>query len=160
MPAALPWGFKPCTDGVRRKGFIRQGRRFVLNLGAVGVIAEVEVNGKKCGTAWHAPYRVDITDALEEGPRNRIVVKVTNTWCNRLIGDEQKPDDCEWGKANPANVQLTVGRPLKRIPDFVMNDTPRPSKGRVGFCTWNYFGMNSELQPSGLIGPVTIEVYK
>lgn len=158
--AARPAISRPCTDGVSRKNFIGMGRRFVLNLGAVGVIAEVEVNGVKCGTAWHAPYRVDITDAFKAIRQNRIVIKVTNTWHNRLVGDEQEPDDCEWGKINPANVQLAVGRPLKRIPDFVMNDTPRPSKGRIGFCTWNYFGMNSELQPSGLIGPVTIEVYK
>lgn len=81
------------------------------------------------------------------------------------------PTDTVWDK--PVFVQgvfrktgagkLTLSaekRPLKRIPDFVMNDTPRPSKGRVGFCTWNYFGMNSELQTSGLVGPVTIEVYK
>ena len=36
----------------------------------------------------------------------------------------------------------------------------RPSKGRVGFCVWNYFGVNSKLQPSGLIGPVTLEKYR
>jgi len=150
----------PCTDGVPRGDFMRQGRRFELNLGAVGVIAEVEVNGRKCGTAWHAPYRVDITDALKDGARNRIVVKVTNTWRNRLVGDEREPDDCEWGKPKPTSGKLLPGRPMKRIPDFVLNGTPRPSKGRVGFCTWNYFDVDSELQPSGLIGPVAIEVYR
>ena len=36
----------------------------------------------------------------------------------------------------------------------------RPSKGRVGFCVWNYLGVNSKLQPSGLIGPVTLEKYR
>jgi hypothetical protein len=153
------WISRLCTDGVRRSDFMKGGTRFVLNLGEVGVIAQVEVNGKKCGTAWHAPYRVDITDALKQGDHNKIVIRVTNTWHNRLAGDETEPDDCEWGEANAKGATSFWGRPLRRIPDFVMKNEPRPSKGRVGFCTWNYFGVNSKLQPSGLIGPVTIEKY-
>ena len=153
------WISRLCTDGVRRSDFMKGGTRFVLNLGEVGVIAQVEVNGKQCGTAWHAPYRVDITDALKQRDHNKIVIRVTNTWHNRLAGDETEPDDCEWGEANAKGATSFWGRPLRRIPDFVMKNEPRPSKGRVGFCTWNYFGVNSKLQPSGLIGPVTIEKY-
>ena len=156
--AMTGWIARPCTDGVSRRDFMKDGSRYVLNLGQVGVIAEVWVNGKFCGTAWHAPYRVDITDALTSGDHNKIVVKVTNTWRNRLIGDELEPDDCEWGEAN-AKLTASAGRPLKRIPDFVMRNTPRPSKGRFCFTTWNYFGVNSQLQLSGLIGPVAIEKY-
>ncbi len=37
---------------------------------------------------WHTPYRVDATAALKPGA-NELVVKVTNAWVNRLIGDEQ-----------------------------------------------------------------------
>ena len=156
--AMTGWIARPCTDGVLRRDFMKGGSRYAINLGEIGVIAEVWVNGKFCGTAWHAPYRVDITDALTSGDHNKIVVKVTNTWRNRLIGDELEPDDCEWGEAN-SKLTASAGRPLRRIPEFVMGNMPRPSKGRLCFTTWNYFGVNSKLQPSGLIGPVTIEKY-
>ena len=150
------WRAIPCTDGVSRKNFMERNARYYLNLGDVGVMAEVFVNGKSCGTTWHAPFKVDVTGAIREGDENDIVVKVTNTWRNRLIGDEQEPDDCEWGVPNAKG---GVGRGLRRLPDFVFGNGERPSKGRIGFCVWNYFGVNSELQPSGLIGPVSIEKY-
>jgi hypothetical protein len=38
--------------------------------------------------AWHAPYRVDVTDALKPG-KNAVTVEVVNLWPNRLIGDKQ-----------------------------------------------------------------------
>jgi len=153
------WRALPCTDGVKRKNFFDRNARYVLNLGDVMVMAEVYVNGKYCGTVWHVPYKVDVTGALREGDENDIVVKVTNTWRNRLIGDEQEPDDCVWGIPN-AKSGARSGRGLKALPDFVFGNGERPSKGRIGFCVWNYFGVNSELQPSGLIGPVTIEKYR
>ncbi len=64
----------------------REGR-YVLDLGEVGDIAEVFLNGHNCGTLWKAPYRVDITDALAAG-HNDIVIRVTNKWANRLIGEK------------------------------------------------------------------------
>ncbi|MCP3733534.1 glycoside hydrolase [Sphingomonas sp. RP10(2022)] len=62
--------------------------RTILSLGAVGDIAAVSVNGTPVRTVWHAPYRVDITDALRRGS-NRIEVTVANRWVNRLAGDAQ-----------------------------------------------------------------------
>lgn len=59
-----------------------------LDLGAVGDLAQVSVNGIDLGTAWHAPYRIDIGRAVRKGA-NRIEVRVANTWVNRLIGDAQ-----------------------------------------------------------------------
>ena len=59
-----------------------------IDLGDVKNLAEVSVNGKTLGTVWHSPYRVNITSALKPGA-NELVVKVTNAWVNRLIGDEQ-----------------------------------------------------------------------
>lgn len=153
------WCALPCTDGKRRRRFMYDAKRYVLNLGAVGIIAEVTVNGKACGTLWHAPYRVDVTGALKEGDHNEIVIRVTNTWRNRLIGDKRLPDDCEWGEAN-AKAGSGIGRGIRRLPEFLFTNGPRPSSGRIGFCVWDYFGINSPLQPSGLIGPVTIEAYR
>jgi hypothetical protein len=59
-----------------------------IDLGDVKNLAEVAVNGKSLGIIWHPPYRVDATDALKPGA-NEITVRVTNSWVNRLIGDEQ-----------------------------------------------------------------------
>ena len=153
------WRALPCADGGSCRNFVEKSARYVLNLGEVMVVAEVYVNGKFCGTAWHAPYRVDVTDAIREGDVNDVVVKVTNTWRNRLIGDELEPDDCEWSVPKGAAGRHS-GRGLRRLPDFVFGGGERPSRNRVGFCVWNYFGVNSELQPSGLIGPVTLERHR
>lgn len=59
-----------------------------LDLGRVGDLAEVRVNGAVVGNAWHAPYRVDLGRSLRPG-RNVLEVRVANTWVNRLIGDAQ-----------------------------------------------------------------------
>ncbi len=40
------------------------------------------------GIFWKPPYRVDVSSALKPG-RNRIEVRVTNMWPNRIIGDRQ-----------------------------------------------------------------------
>jgi hypothetical protein len=62
--------------------------RIQLNLGELRNLAEVFVNGRSMGVLWSAPFRLDITNALKAGD-NRIEIKVTNLWANRLIGDKQ-----------------------------------------------------------------------
>ncbi len=66
--------------------------RMFLDLGDVANIAEVTLNGRACGIAWTAPYRVDVTQVLEQGI-NKLDIAVTNTWANRLIGDHALPED-------------------------------------------------------------------
>lgn len=66
----------------------RSGQPLWLDLGAVGDVAEVSINGTKIGTAWHAPFRIDIGGAVRAG-ENRLEIKVANLWVNRLIGDAQ-----------------------------------------------------------------------
>ena len=61
-----------------------------IDLGDVKNLADVTINGKDLGVAWHAPYSVDATKALKPGT-NEVTIKVTNAWVNRLIGDQQ-PD--------------------------------------------------------------------
>ncbi len=62
-----------------------------LDLGIVHDLAEVTLNGTPCGVAWTPPYRVDIGRALREGA-NEVRVAVTNTWFNRLAGDQDLPE--------------------------------------------------------------------
>ena len=65
-------------------------KRVWLDVGEVSNIATVYVNGVNCGVAWTAPFRVEITNALREGT-NELKLAVTNTWANRLIGDQFLP---------------------------------------------------------------------
>jgi len=66
----------------------RAGRPLMLDLGKVGVVARVRVNGRDVGTVWHSPYRVEIGEVVKPG-MNRLEVEVANLWVNRLIGDRQ-----------------------------------------------------------------------
>jgi hypothetical protein len=65
---------------------VRPGAPLLLDLGKIGDVAEVRVNGRLVGTVWHAPYRLDIGAATRSGA-NRLVVWVANLWVSRLIGD-------------------------------------------------------------------------
>jgi hypothetical protein len=67
---------------------ITKGSQIFIDLGDVKNLAEVIVNGKSLGVIWKRPFRVDATGALKAGP-NKVEVKVTNLWVNRLIGDQQ-----------------------------------------------------------------------
>ncbi|MFC7335962.1 glycosyl hydrolase [Haloferula chungangensis] len=65
-------------------------RRTILDLGQVENIAEIIINGNLAAILWAPPFRTDITDHLKPG-KNRIEIKVTNTWHNRLAYDESLP---------------------------------------------------------------------
>jgi hypothetical protein len=60
-----------------------------LDLGTVHDIATVTVNGRDCGTVWTA-NALDLSKAIRTG-RNEVKITVTNTWNNRLTGDEHLP---------------------------------------------------------------------
>ncbi|GAB3996909.1 glycosyl hydrolase [Spirosoma daeguense] len=62
-----------------------------LDLGRIANIANVTLNGHSCGTVWTAPYRIDITKFLKSG-QNQLTINVSNTWANRLIGDQFLPE--------------------------------------------------------------------
>jgi hypothetical protein len=124
-----------------------------LDLGTVKHIAHVMLNDQDLGIVWTAPWHIKIPANLLKAKGNSLTIEVTNVWANRLIGDEQEPDDCEW---LPSQYMYNSGKYLKEFPDWFLNKQPRPSKGRYCFTTWNYFDKNSPLIPSGLLGPVTI----
>lgn len=65
-----------------------RGQRVELDLGTVKHLAEVLVNGQSAGILWKAPFRADVTELLQAGV-NRLTLRVTNLWPNRLIGDKQ-----------------------------------------------------------------------
>lgn len=123
-------------------------RAVMLDLGRVKNFAEVTVNGKNLGVLWKAPFRVDVTGVAHPG-KNRLVIKVTNLWPNRLIGDEQLPPDVEWR-----------GEQLAKWPDWLVNNQPRPNTGRVTFTTWHFYSKDSQLLESGLLGPVVVRSAK
>jgi len=127
-----------------------------LDLGQVNFLARVRINHRDLGVAWTAPWGVAIpAGLLREGP-NSLEIEITNVWANRLIGDEQEPEDCEWLPAHVFGPNLCGGRYLGRFPDWFVKNEARPSKGRYCFTTWNYFTKDSPLTPSGLLGPVRL----
>ena len=127
--------------------------RVRLDLGQVSDVAQVWCNGQAVGTAWRAPYQVDVTGAVRPGV-NILVIAVSNTWHNRLVGDEQEPADCEWGAVKSLG-GVKAGRPLIAFPEWFRLDRPRPTARRT-FVTWNYVEKDTPLLPAGLRGPVRL----
>jgi hypothetical protein len=74
------------------KSRIQPDAKLMLDLGKVADIAEVTINGIWTGLLWNAPYRTDITGLLKKG-MNKIEIKITNQWTNRLIGDQKSTPD-------------------------------------------------------------------
>jgi hypothetical protein len=91
-----------------------------LNLGRVGVMAEVKINGQMAGGVWSSPWRVNITEFIRDG-ENEVEISVVNNWVNRLIGDSRLPE-----------------------------------KERMTWINVNEIKPGDELQPSGLLGRVTV----
>jgi hypothetical protein len=115
-----------------------------LDLGRVKNFAEVWVNGTKIATLWKAPFLVEVTKATHTGV-NQLAVRVTNLWPNRLIGDEQYPDEVQWNGAS-----------IAKWPQWLVDKQPRPENPRVAFTTWRLYTKDSPLLESGLIGPVRV----
>ncbi|HVT89484.1 MAG TPA: glycosyl hydrolase [Tepidisphaeraceae bacterium] len=122
-----------------------------LDLQRVQVVAQVFVNGKDLGILWKLPFRVDLTDAVHPGD-NDLVVKVTNLWPNRLIGDEQLPAENEYTPSRPGAV-------INKMPDWYTQNLPKPpGTGRIAFAVWNHWRADEKLLESGLIGPVQLRL--
>ncbi len=122
----------------------------LLHLGTVQHLAEVRLNGRNLGVVWCAPWQIRVPAGLLKASGNQLEISVTNVWSNRLIGDEQQPEDCEWLPGHMG------GKYLKRFPEWFVKGGNRPSSQRVTFTTWNYFTKDSKLTPSGLLGPVRL----
>lgn len=94
-----------------------------IDLGQVGQMADVFVNGKHVDFLWKAPYRTTFEGKLKPG-KNTIEIKVINLWVNRLIGDAQIGAE---------------GHTYAPVP---------------------FYRADSPLLPSGLMGPVKLELMK
>jgi hypothetical protein len=67
---------------------LKPGMRAEIDLGSVLNLAEVRLNGHSLGILWKPPFKMDVTNALNDGD-NELEINVTNLWPNRLIGDQQ-----------------------------------------------------------------------
>lgn len=112
-----------------------------LDLGKVKNLAMVKLNGTDLGIIWTSPWRVKITDAVK-AKGNKLEIEVVNLWANRLIGDEDMPDD---------------GVKDHKWPEWLLEGKPRTS-GRYTFTTHRFYKKDMELKESGLLGPVLLRV--
>lgn len=108
---------------------IKPDIKLELELGKIGNIGEVLINGKNAGTVWMKGQRCDISNLVNKG-KNELTVYVTNTNINRVSAFKKVipvPDDLvdKFGEANSTT----------RLP--------------------REFGFEP-LPPSGLMGPVKI----
>ena len=123
---------------------LAKNRRLTLDLGRVEVIARVRLNGRDLGILWKPPFRADITSAARPGT-NALEVEVTNLWPNRMIGDEQLPEDSDrWPNGT-----------LKAWPAWLEEGKPSPT-GRFTFTTWRLWSKSDAPLPSGLLGAVRV----
>lgn len=95
--------------------------------------------------------------SIVQAGENRIEIKVTNTWANRMIGDEQEPQDMDVNTPNATTkLEAYGGVVLNKFPDWFIKGEPRPSKGRYTFSSYFYYRKGDKAPDSGLIGPVRI----
>jgi hypothetical protein len=123
----------------------------MLDLGDVAVMATVKLNGKDLGLLWKPPFVADVSDAIRAG-ENDLEISVTNTWANRLIGDERYPDIAEYRPATRGR-----GEAIAKIPDWLLKGKKMPPTTRQTFVTWKHYRKDDPLQPAGLIGPVLVK---
>jgi len=108
----------------------KNSTQYFLQLGSVldVGIAKIKINGKDKGVLWTPPFRVEISKDLQKG-KNTLEVKVVNSWFNRVAGDEMFSEKKQFTNTNVVLMHDFRGIPKKEI----------------------------ALEPSGLLGPVTIE---
>ena len=110
----------------------------LLDLGAVEVMARVQAQRQGLRHRLEAALRVDITEAVRAG-KNELEIAVVNLWINRMIGDEQLPEDGNWKDFET----------LLEWPEWFKTGKPRPS-GRYTFTSCRHY---TEGFSAGALGP-------
>jgi hypothetical protein len=111
------------------KEYLRSDQKIYLDLGRVGNVAEVAINGKQSGIVWMRDQKPEVSGALNEG-NNHLDILVTNTLINRIANMEK-------AAPIPADLISRYGSKDK------MTEVPR----EFGF---------SPLPAAGLLGPVRL----
>ena len=115
--------------------YVAEDLQLMLNLGDVGNVAEVTLNGIHLGVVWMRGQILDMTHTARQG-QNSLMVQVTNTLINRVSGWKQTPP-------LPPELAALFGRGL--------HDDLGSARGIFGF---------EPLPKSGLMGPVVIKPFK
>lgn len=100
--------------------WLHAGTHLVLDLGKVGDMAEVKVNGKTAGVVWAPPYRVDVT-AMLKPHANRLEIAVTNEFTNRILGDRLLPEE-KRVLGTAARIPIMFGGPKEPLPSGLLGD--------------------------------------
>ena len=104
-----------------------ENNELFINLGELGVMAKVKINGAEIGGTWMAPYCLKATKHLKKGT-NQLEIEVVNLWRNQLIKDKYLPvekrytwhlvDDIKEGEAlqssglvGPVSVEIITDNP-------------------------------------------------
>jgi hypothetical protein len=110
---------------------------FILSLGEVRDVASVRVNGQDAGRVWMQPYRVDISKQIRPGS-NQLEITVANLLWNYAAGLKEPvpvPAELQAHYGAAADSRYSGWKSLQDL-----------KKGRT------------DRLPSGLIGPVTVEM--
>jgi len=111
-------------------GPVKEGDKYVLDLGQVLESALVWINGQQVGYAFGIPFKLDITDFVQEGS-NQLSIEVANLMANRVRYLDQ--NEIVWRNYHEIN--------------FVNIDY-----GPFDASEW-------ETMPSGLSGPINLEIH-
>ena len=113
--------------------YIRPDLKLELDLGKIGNIGEVEINGENAGIAWMNAQKCEISKLVKKG-FNEMTIYVTNTNINRI-----------------SSFKETVPVPDDLVDNFGYAISATRLPREIGF---------TPLPPSGLLGPVTINPIK
>lgn len=142
LPKLISWTESP-EEGVRyfsgiatyeiefEMEYVDSELKYMLDLGDVRELADVQLNEDSLGIVWHKPFAIDISQALKKGV-NKLKIEVANEWNNRLVGDGKLPEDERVTNTNIVNGPKAWSDPWGEVP----------------------------LQKAGLLGPVLIKKFE